>query len=261
MCTGPLSRRAEDLYPLLRILVGDDPKSAKLRDPAGVDIRSLRVFSIEGDGVRAVDPELLSAQERAAQILEKQGATVKRAKLDGLARAPEIWGSMIGEGGGPTFAELLGEGKPVSGGRELVKWMAGRSPHTFPAIALVLLERLQQLVGPEQARRFIDLGRRLEAEVLELLGSDGVFLYPPHPLPAPRHGEPLTRPFRWVYTGIFNVLKLPVTAVPMGLSRGGLPLGVQVGAHPGNDHLSLAVAMLLEREAGGWIPPPISRLG
>jgi fatty acid amide hydrolase 2 len=58
-----------------------------------------------------------------------------------------------------------------------------------------------------------------------------------------------------MYTAIFNVLELPVTQVPLGIGKRGLPLGVQVvGAH-GNDHLTIAVARELEKSFGGWVPP------
>jgi fatty acid amide hydrolase 2 len=80
-------------------------------------------------------------------------------------------------------------------------------------------------------------------------------LYPPYPTPAPRHNQPLFAPFNWVYTAIFNVLELPVTAAPLGLNERGLPLGVQIIATHGNDHLTLAVALELERAFGGWVPP------
>jgi MYXO-CTERM domain-containing protein len=79
-------------------------------------------------------------------------------------------------------------------------------------------------------------------------------LYPPYPTPAPRHNQPLFSPFNWVYTAIFNVLELPVTAAPLGLNERGLPLGVQIAATHGNDHLTLAVALELERAFGGWVP-------
>ena len=41
----------------------------------------------------------------------------------------------------------------------------------------------------------------------------------------------------------------------MGLTDNGLPLGVQVVAAPGHDHVSIAVAVELERAAGGWVDP------
>jgi len=46
-----------------------------------------------------------------------------------------------------------------------------------------------------------------------------------------------------------------VTQVPLGLNREGLPLGVQVAGPHGRDHLTIAVALELEKEFGGWVPP------
>jgi fatty acid amide hydrolase 2 len=54
---------------------------------------------------------------------------------------------------------------------------------------------------------------------------------------------------------VFNLLGLPVTQVPLGLNRRGLPLGVQVAAADGNDHLTIAAALELERRFGGWVWP------
>lgn len=56
-------------------------------------------------------------------------------------------------------------------------------------------------------------------------------------------------------SAIFNILGLPVTQCPLGLSKDGLPLGIQVVAGPHNDHLTLAVAQYLEKAFGGWVPP------
>ena len=256
VCTGPIARRAEDLYPLLRTLVGDDGhRAGRLRDPAEVDLGSLTVVSVEDDGRTAVDPELLDAQERAASALSKRGAKVRKATIPDFKHALEIWGAMVGEAGGPSFAELMGEGTAVPAGKELVRFLLGRSDHTLPAIGLALFEKLPVLLGEKHTKRYVDLGKKLRQEVVDMLGPGGVMLYPPHPLPAPRHNGPLLSPFRWVYTAIFNVLAVPVTAVPMGLSRHGLPLGVQVASAHHNDHVTLAVARELERSTGGWLPP------
>ena len=50
-------------------------------------------------------------------------------------------------------------------------------------------------------------------------------------------------------------MQLPVTQVPMGLSRAGLPLGLQVVGASARDHVTIAVACALERELGGWVRP------
>lgn len=55
--------------------------------------------------------------------------------------------------------------------------------------------------------------------------------------------------------GIINMLGLPVTQCPLGLGEEGLPLGVQVGAGKLQDHLTLEVALYLEKTFGGWRDP------
>jgi fatty acid amide hydrolase 2 len=78
-------------------------------------------------------------------------------------------------------------------------------------------------------------------------------LHPPYTRPAPLHRAPLLTPFDFVCTGIFSVLEFPVTVVPLGFDRGGLPVGVQIAGRRGNDHLTMAVAAALEQDFGGWV--------
>lgn len=42
---------------------------------------------------------------------------------------------------------------------------------------------------------------KLQRELEELLGTDGVMLYPTHPNMAPKHHHPLFKPFDFGYTG------------------------------------------------------------
>ena len=58
-----------------------------------------------------------------------------------------------------------------------------------------------------------------------------------------------------VPTAVFNLLGLPATQVPLGLNAAGLPLGVQVVGGMDRDHVTIAVALELERVFGGWVPP------
>ena len=82
-----------------------------------------------------------------------------------------------------------------------------------------------------------------------------MLLFPPYSRPAPKHNWPLATPFDPGYCGIFNVLGFPSTQVPLGLNRDGLPLGVQVVGAPGQDATTIAVALALEKQFGGWVPP------
>lgn len=55
------------------------------------------------------------------------------------------------------------------------------------------------------------------------------------------------------YSGCFY---LPSTVAPMGLTPDGLPAGVQIIARQYGDFTSIRFAELLEKEYGGFIPPP-----
>lgn len=259
LCTGPIARRAEDLWPLLGVLAGPDGadsacRSATLGDPTAVDLSELTVVDVQSNGAIRVSDDLAAAQAGVADVLRDRGARVVKAELKLLERSRDIWSSMLATASETAFGTMLGDGRPVRAMFEIFRWALGRSPHTLPAIALVAIERLNGLLKGRMAR-FVEAGRRLQAELVELIGPRGVMLYPSYPVPAPRHGRPLLMPFHWVYTGIINVMKFPATQVPLGLNRDGLPLGVQiVGAHH-QDHVTVAVAQLLEDVFGGWVPP------
>ncbi|WP_437900798.1 amidase [Sorangium sp. So ce124] len=262
MTTGPIARRAEDLMPVLRILAGPDARdpgcaSLPLGDPASVDLGALTVLSVEHDGVRRVSADLVAAQRKAAEALAACGATVVEARIDLLARALDIWTAMVGTSGGVTFRALLGGGRPVSLPRELARWSVRCSTHTLPALGLALLEDVGGLL-PARVERALELGKALRAELVSRIGEQGVMLYPSYPSPAPRHYAPLLPPFQWTYTAVLNVMEMPATQVPLGLNGEGLPLGVQVAAIHGNDHVTIAVAEHLERSFGGWVPPSLS---
>lgn len=265
LTTGPIARRATDLMPLLRILAGPDGHDSGVRelalgDPEAVDLAGLQVWMVEDDGKGAVDVEMLDALERAGQSLARRGAKLGRRSIPEFGRAFELWSAAMAEAADTPFRALLGEGEPIELGRELLRWALRRSDHTLPALVLAAVEDLRPFV-PSAARRreLVAQAQALRAKIEGLLrpaeGREALLLYPSHPRPAPRHFMPLLRPFGWTYTAIFNILELPVTQVPMGLSQAGLPLGVQVVGASGQDHLTIAAAIELEREHGGWVRP------
>jgi fatty acid amide hydrolase 2 len=253
LTTGPLARRAEDLAPLLRVLA-----ATPIPDPASVDIAGLQVLTVPDDGRIGVSADLRAAQITAAGELGALGASVRPARFEGLARSIEIWSAMLDAAGGPSFSSMLGNGVEVDVLRELARWAIRRSPHTLPALVLAILEKIPKIL-PDQGKRFLAVGRKLKRELIERIGPRGVMLYPTHPRVAPYHYQPMFPPWNWGYTAILNVMELPVTQVPLGLDADGVPLGVQVVGVPGNDHVTIAVALALERAFGGWVPPPIAR--
>lgn len=263
LVSGPMCRRAEDLMPELRVLAGPDGEdsgcfSMAIGDPAEVRLDELTVYLTGLEGMPSVSDDLLDARSRAAAFLAQKGASIREVSIKGFRKSLEIWSSMMGSARETTFSELMGNGKPIRSSWEFLRWIVGRSPHTLPGIALAFLEGLSDL-NPALTKRFVEYGKAMRQELVELLGVRGILLHPPYTSAAPRHNKPLFPPFNFVHTAIFNVMELPVTQVPLGLNSEGLPLGVQVAGAHGRDHETIAVAVALEQEFGGWVPPPMSR--
>lgn len=261
LTTGPLCRKAEDLWPLLSLLAGPDGVDPECVDftlghPDDVDLSRLTVLHIPDNGTTPVSRELRQAQQRAADHLASLGATVRTPELPLLRKSYDIWGAMLHEHGTTAFTELLGDGTAISGVWEVLKWVTGQSPHTLPAILLAAFEWSADFPRGRGAK-FIAMGDQLRDELHRELGEDGVLLFPSYSRTAPRHYQPLLQPFQWVYTAILNVMTVPATQVPLGLDAQGLPLGVQVAAARGRDDRCIAVALELERAFGGWVPPAI----
>ncbi|CAN0408708.1 unnamed protein product [Laminaria digitata] len=257
--TGPICRRAEDLEPLTRIMSGPDGRDLSCREDISVRetparIEDVRVYVIDTNGFIEPTPEIKDGVRRAAHALKQRGCRVERVEIADLEHSFEIWSAMLGSSDGPTFSQLLGQGEEIDVMRELMRWATRTSPHTLPALALALTEKITKYATSRVAQ-MIQKGNRMREEMVDLLGEDAVLLYPPFPEVAPRHLHPLYKPAHFVYTGIFNVMEVPVSQVPLGLSEEGLPLGVQVAASHGQDHLCLTVARELETLFGGWVPP------
>jgi len=264
LATGPLARRAEDLMPILRIIAGPDGKDPstkkfQLGDPATVRISGLNVINVPENGAHKVSEDLRQAQQKVADYLQTKGAQVKTVKVEKLKSSIDIWSSSIDIETKTLFRTLLGEGtgKDLSPLWELIKFPFGLSPHMLPSIVLALLENLPRMI-PSRLNKFVEMGKELRHELSEAIGPNGIMLYPSFATPAPKHNAPLFNPFRYAYTAILNIMTFPVTQVPLGLNQNGLPLGVQVASLPGNDHLTIAIGLELEKAFGGWAPPRIA---
>lgn len=255
---GPLARRAEDLMPLLGVIAGPDgeddvARDMQLGDPASVSLDGMRVLVSESATLGPTGPELAKARERAAGALQAKGATLERLHMKSLRRALEIYLASIGAVGEVTLSDLLQEAgaEPPATSRGLI----GRnSPHTVATRVALLAERLAARTPDARTKKVLAEREAFIAELRDTIG-DGVLLHPPAPKTAPKHGRTVGRLW-WIHPMIvFNLAAVPVTQVPLGLGDDGLPLGVQVAAGPGNDHVSIAVAQELEKVFGGWVPP------
>ena len=254
--TGSLCRYSKDLPLLLDVIMGASPSdsdsfSHKVRD---VDVASLKVVSIPSDGSSTVRPEVASIQAQVESHLKNHlHVTLERENVEQLRKSFSIWSNIIDEDTGPSAREyLMNEEGRLNPFLELGKWLFGRSQYTLPALEMALMDACsgQPKMGEDNAEAHTkrdNLKRVLE----DLMGVNGVILYPTMPRPAMKHYRAILHPFDSTYTIIFNALGFPATTVPIGTSEKGLPLGIQIISREGNDHLTIAVAMALEETMPG----------
>jgi fatty acid amide hydrolase 2 len=259
-CTyGVLTRHAEDIMPLTGILAGPDGNDLscvkiKLGDPSKVRLNNLNVIYIETNGASRPSKDLIQAQRKCADMLEKKGARIREMQIPKLKKSFMIWSEMLAEASSTPFGVMLGNGKDINLVLEYIKWLIRISTHTIPTITFAFMEKLNKM-NKGVIKKYAAMGRKLRDELISLIGDDGILLYPSFPTTAPFHAMPLMKPFQFAYTAILNVMEFPVTQVPLGLNDRGLPLGVQVAALHGNDHMTIATALELEKAFGGWVPP------
>ena len=182
---------------------------------------------------------------------------MRRISLRSLRRVLDLYLTTLGRGSGASFRLLIEEASGASVGLRTV--LARGGPHTIYTRLLIASEAVSSRVPERRVRKVLAAGQALREELVGIVG-DGVLLYPPLPRVAPRHNFTFAQPWMFTSMFVFNLAGMPVTQVPLGLGRKGLPLGVQVAAAPGRDDLTIAAALELERACGGWVPPPALRV-
>jgi fatty acid amide hydrolase 2 len=253
---GPLTRRSEDLMPLLRIIAGPDGidpfvHDMPLGDPADISIQGLPVAVGTDSSTIPLRPALRAAIADAAQALESAGAQVREVSLRSMRAALAQFGAV-------AWSEL----ELLTSWQALVEPMdsptkPGRLPLVVsgPTAVLRLVDNApMRTIRTRAMRRLVSSADRAGDELAKIIG-DGALLYPPFPRIAPRHRTTVGQPWLATNTAVFNLFGLPVTQTPLGIGAKGLPRGVQVVAGPGRDHVSIAVAAELERAFGGWVDP------
>jgi len=106
----------------------------------------------------------------------------------------------------------------------------------------------------------------LRMEIFDQMREYPVLLSPVAAIAAFRHGErnwdidgrQVEYLDAWSYAEWFNLLGMPAAAVPVGQSREGLPIGVQIAARPWEEELVLSVAEVIEKACGGFRKPPLA---
>ena len=223
---GPMARSARDLRLLFSVLAGYDAQdgfSVPVALPAVVE--RVRIGVWEQFYAVPVDAEIRSAVRRAAVLASDAGLAVREFEPRGLERAPNLWSFFFGQ------------------------WMAKGGSITAEEALLNLAAR-----------------DRMRAALLRQMEHVTAILMPVFGIAAFRHGES-----KWTAQGkeiglfqaampavVANVLGLPAVTIPIAVTAGGLPVGVQLMGRPFEDELLLELAIRIEEARGAWAGPPDS---
>lgn len=263
---GPMARTAADLALALDVLAGPDEQEAtawRLSLPAARHDRlaAFRVLVVDDHPLLPVASEIRDALGRLADRLGAMGASVARSSplLPDLAESARLHTSMVRNlvafGQPPEFflaareraAALKADDNTVMASW----WRAPSLSHHEWMIAEIARGRLRVLWA-------------------NLFKQFDVVLCPPFSVTAFPHDQTPVReeraididsksfpyPSLIVWATVATPPGLPVTVMPIGRSSSGLPIGVQIIGPLLEDRTPLAFARLLEREIGGFQPPP-----
>jgi amidase len=265
---GPMARGAADLTLLLDVVAGPDPLDAgkayhlTLPPPRHANLKGFRVLVVETDPVMPANADVRAAIGKLAAGLGKAGTTVSRESplLPDFAASSRLYMRLL-------ISLLAANSSPAEYAAEQAK-AAKLAPDDLSLSA----ERLRGSVLSHRDWVVADSGRvRLQAQWRELFKHFDAVICPIMPTPAYPHdhsaeqetrrvnidGKDYVYPDQLSWPGIATLPGLPATAIPLGLSREGLPVGVQIVGPWLEDRTPLKLAELIEREFGGFVPPPM----
>jgi amidase len=218
--TGALARSVADVAAITAVIAGPDPRHPEVAPVAIADPAAVQL-----PGLRVAvlaDNGLITPSDDVAATLADAAAALRAAGLS------------------------VRDALHPPGGHELTLrvWMSYRSG-----------------MGSEQLYDLLAEWDAYRACMLEWFTTADVVLCPVYDRPALLPNEQVEQDddLGLSYTTPYSLTGWPCAVVRCGTSAAGLPIGVQVVAHPWHDHVALAVAGLLERELGGWMPPPVLR--
>jgi len=263
---GPIGRGVEDLALGLDVLVGplpDERVAWSLRLPrARRDaLREYRVGLWLDDPGYPVDGEVRDVLERAGAALRAAGCTVTDARpsidLPGAVRTyfQLLFPVVLADMPSGAFADLVGAAAAAPPDAD--------DPATRTARFATL--RHHDWLAADEARQ------RIRMQCAEFFKTHDALLMPVVPVPAiPHdHGDPMSARtitvdgkarcyydlFAWV--ALASMAYLPATVAPVGRTRHGLPVGMQIVGPYLEDRTTIDFAKHVADVVGGFEPPPL----
>jgi amidase len=264
--TGPMARSAADLALALGILAGPDELwdgigyRLALPEPRHDKLADFRVLVIARHPLCPTAASITGALEDLADRLAKGGCTVMRShpRMPDLARTTRNYNELLS-----AFfsADLPPEDRVLA--QAIVEALPPDDQSLTAARMRGVTMSHAAWIKVEQIRT----GLRMQWQAL--FREVDVVLCPPMPSTAFPHdhsprlarqiavdGRKIPYYDQLAWPAIATLTGLPATVAPIGRDAGGLPIGVQIIGGFLDDRTTIAFAGLIEREFGGFTPPP-----
>ena len=266
LVAGPLARRAEDLRVALDLIAGTDPEAPgawklNLPNETRTDMHDFRIAVITNDTAYPVDNDTSSAIEDVAHHLQTEGATVLRNPPLPLPSG-EMWQLYLNVLRGATSG-WKSDAEANAAARQAAEH--DPSDNTYgPVMLRSISQRHQAWLHVNDQRS------RLRASWRSFFGNVDALIVPmmataafPHIRGIAKENQyldvdnvqrPISDTYFWI--GLASAAYLPATLAPAGISREGLPIGMQIIGPEGHDRRCIALATALEQGFRKFTPPP-----
>jgi len=230
---GPLTRAVRDATLLLQAMVAGETAL-----PAKRTLRGLKIGIVDDLAEGALEPDVDAAFQRALALLASEGAELQHLSL------PEFEPTR-GRRAGLLLSEAEGWARHAPG--------IEAAPEAYSPGFVTMLAYGRD-AGSERLAKAEEMVRRIGTQFAELLWQVDAVVSPTAPqtsfafgLPAPVNQADLTAPASFAGA--------PALSLPLDLSAGGLPIGLQVIAAPSADARLLAIAAAIEAVLPRLEPP------
>jgi amidase len=258
---GPLGRSTDDLELLWKVIRGPDPSDFEIapidwRPPSGRSLEQLRFAWSDGFEEYLAGAETREQLAALATRIERAGARVEKSAPAIHPRATEVFVQLQGALLGQDMPWLVRKIFPIFVARGLLKGQ----PHMVRPLRRALKMNTQDYAAA--------LGiKRVWVEGIErFFGSHDVLLAPVSFGPAfkrCKQGSALDfdgamRPYNdycWPYVAPFNASGHPALVMPLGTSKDGLPIGVQIIGPYWSEPELLHIARQLAPLTKGFVAP------
>ena len=243
---GPLARSVEDAAVGLQIMAGHDPEDSGSVDVAVPDYLAALAQGVEGLRIgmprhffEQADAEVLAGIERAAEILRRAGAIVEDVVLPDFALFSAC-----------CRVILMAEGCAVHRDNALARLADYGEVNQGRLIVGATLSAVDYIDACRLRRELVDAVNAVFADHDALLTATTLETAPPL--------DDISNPMGTaspMQTTPFNVTGHPALSQPVGLSRHGLPLGVQIVGPAFAETTVLRIAREIERGTN-WLETP-----